>query len=315
MTVEVRTSEGDVVLESKAKREKENGGSRYTAKLDGLEPDTVYCYNVLDSNGEDLMSGVGFRTAPADDSTGTVRFAVLGDSGEGSEDQAALLEQIPSVPFDFIVHVGDMAYESGTFAEFQKNYFDYYDELLRHFSVFPVPGNHEYETADAGPYRSVFDLPNNERWYSFDWGNVHFVALDTEHITPEQIRFLDKDLAQTDKPWTIAFFHRPPYSSGAHGSDTKAREAFSPILQKHDVSLVLNGHDHHYERVNPQGGIPYIVTGGGGAATYPVTPSDFTGFAIEVIHFLYITADDQELVVHAIDASGQEFDQLVLERK
>ena len=106
----------------------------------------------------------------------------------------------------------------------------------------------------------------------------------------------------------------PPYSSGGHGSDTPTREAFSGIFERYGVDLVLTGHDHHYERMKPQGKVRYLVTGGGGAATYAVDPSDFTAFAEEVVHLVYVEVVGRELTAHAIDGSGQEFDQLYISK-
>lgn len=319
LVVDVFNTDGELVDTFPTELQEEatySAADQWTAKMEGLEADTIYCYSIRDSVAEqNLISEVGFRTGavPGAESRPT-KFVVIGDSGEGSEDQAALVEQMKTVQFDFMLHVGDMAYDSGTFEEFQKNYFEMYEELFSHVAVFPSPGNHEYETADAGPYRAVFNLPNNERWYSFDQDDVHFVALDTEQMGEEQARWLEADLKKSDKPWTVAYMHKPPYSSGSHGSFTEGRDLFEPIFQKHGVQLVLTGHDHHYERTKEMGGVTYYVTGGGGAETYAVNDSDFTAFATEVIHFLYVTVEGDTLSVHAIDGTGQEFDQLVLKQ-
>src|SRR5690606_58462 len=108
--------------------------------------------------------------------------------------------------------------------------------------------------------------------------------------------------------------HRPPYSSGHHGSDLTIRNLFSPVLARHGVDLALFGHEHHYERTNCIDGVTYIITGGGGRGTRPVDTSDFTAVASQVAHFLYVEVEDRTLTVHAIDGSGQEFDNLKLEK-
>lgn len=285
---------------------------RFIAELGDLKPGSIYCYEIQDAGGNALVGRVGFRAAPEPGSP--VRFTVIGDSGDGTDDQEAAAEQLGTVPFDFMLHVGDIAYPSGDFVELQAHFFDYYDELLMHHPFFPVPGNHEYRSEDAIPYRAVFDLPNNERWYSFDWSDVHFVGLDTEQVGEEQQKWLENDLEKNDKLFTVVYLHKPPYSSGFHGSDTGVREAFAPIFEKHEVDVVFEGHDHHYERTKPQNGITYIVTGGGGAGTYPVQPSDFSAVAQEVVQILYVTVENNVLSVHAIDGTGQEFDQLVIEK-
>ncbi len=290
------------------------GGERQMwARASGLEPNTVYCYGVSGSTA--VRSG--FRTAPAADSTAAVRFLAFGDSGGGGADQYALLDQMMTVPFDLMIHTGDIAYDNGTIAEFEDNVFGVYGNLFRSIPFFPAPGNHEYNsTADAAPFRSVFSLPGDtgETWYSYDWGPIHFVSLDTEADYATQIAWLDQDLTLSTKPWTILYLHRPPYSSGEHGSDTGLRAKLAPVLKNHHVQLVLAGHDHDYERMIPQDGVAYVVTGGGGKGTRPVGTSPFTAYSTDVIHFVYGEVIGDELTLHAIDAQGKEFDSMVIAR-
>jgi predicted phosphodiesterase len=284
--------------------------------VDGLQPDTIYCYRVM-VDGFPASERIGFRTAPAPDSTRTIGILAFGDSGGATSDQMQLRSQMDDVPYELIVHTGDLAYESGSLAQLESTVFDVYEDLFRHIPFFPASGNHDYKTSDAAPFRSVFMLPENgddEKWYSYDWGRIHFVALDTESDYETQAAWLDADLASTSLPWKIVYFHRPMYSSGNHGSDTTLRSMLAPVLERHDVQLVLTGHDHHYERVNPQNGVAYVVTGGGGRGTYAVGSSGFTAFAESVIHYAYLEVGVDELVLHAIDAEGTEFDSLVVSR-
>lgn len=295
-----------------------SGTTQWSAPLGPLAPATTYCYDVSDgsSGGERL----GFRTAPSPGSGATVRFIAIGDSGGGGSDQKALRDQMATVPFDFMIHTGDIAYGSGTRTDFQDKFFAIYADYLKYFPVFPASGNHEYETEDAAPFREAFVLPANggpdglERWYSFNWGDVHFVALDTEKTGPVQAAWLEADLAANTLPWTIVYGHKPPFSSGDHGNDAGFRTYFVPIIEKYHVPLVLNGHDHDYERTLPQNGVTYVVTGGGGRGVRPVGTSAFTAFSDAVIHFTYVTITGDQLALHAIDALGQEFDSLVIRR-
>jgi 3',5'-cyclic AMP phosphodiesterase CpdA len=221
-----------------------------------------------------------------------------------------------TVPHDLIVHTGDIAYDSGSITEFEDNVFGVYAELFRSIPLFPAAGNHEYKTMQGAPFREVFALPGDsgEKWYSFDWGRVHFVAIDTEASYANQAAWLDRDLASTELPWKIVYLHRPPYSSGMHGSDTGLRKALAPILERHRVQLVLAGHDHDYERTLPQQGVYHVVTGGGGRGTRPVGESAFTAFSEDVIHFVYGEVGVDQLVLHAIDGTGKEFDSVVIPR-
>jgi len=250
-----------------------------------------------------------------------VQFIALGDSGGGGSDQAALLHQIETVPFDFMIHVGDIAYDNGLLPEFESRFFHVYAPQLASRPIFPASGNHEYDTDDGAPFRQVFVLPENggpagvERWYSYDWGNVHFVVLDTERSGPDQAAWLEADLTANTLPWTIVYGHKPPHSSGEHGDDPGFNEWFVPILSAHHVPLVLSGHDHDYERFNPIDGVTYIVTGGGGKGVRELgAPKPGSAFADSVIHLLAVTVDGDTLTTHAIDGTGREFDTTTIHR-
>ena len=288
------------------------GGQQWISAVSGLQADTIYCYE-LQIDGVLARRGA-LRTAPAAGSGRPVRFAALGDSGNGGADQQAVFAQMKTVPFDFMVHLGDIAYEQGTRTELDQFFFSVYADALEDFAVFPAIGNHEYESEDGAPFREAFVLPETgapdgvERWYSYDYGDVHFVVLDTERVGAAQAAWLDADLAANRLPWTIAYFHRPAFSSGDHGSDRNIQRLFGPVLAKHHVPLVLSGHDHDYERTKAIDGVTYFVSGGGGRGTRPVGRSSFTAFSESVCHFLYVTVTKDELTVHAIDGMGKEFD-------
>ena len=288
-----------------------SGTSRvHEAILQDLEPDTLYCYTIA-HDGEEIAARAGFRTAPAAGSGARVTFAAFGDSGHGGADQEAVRAQLGTVPFRFMLHTGDIAYETGTLDQFERTYFQVYAPLLQSFAMFPTRGNHD----DEEVYRRVFDLPRAPKtWYSFDHGDIHFVSLETNHSIDAQAEWLEADLADSDRPWTVVFGHHPPYSSGDHGSDLRFRDTFGPILERHRVDLVLSGHDHHYERVVPQNGVHYVVTGGGGRGTRPVSGADFTAFSDQVLHLVYVEVEGDQLLLHAIDATGEEFDQLLIDR-
>lgn len=315
-TVDVTTPDGTAVASVAAEADPGAGNeTQRVAHLEGLQPATQYCYSVRGITGS-----VGFWTAPEPGSTAPVRFAAFGDSGGGGADQRALLDQLGTVPFDFLVHTGDLAYDSGSESQLDRMVFREYGDYLRSFSLYPSVGNHDQATSGAAPYLSSFVLPDNgvrgkeERWYSFDWGNVHFVALDTEQIGASQAQWLDADLEANRLPWTIVYGHVPPYSSGEHGGSSAFIEHFVPILEAHRVPLVLSGHDHDYERTHVINGVTYVVTGGGGVGTRPVGASEFTAFSEAVIHLVFVEIVGDRLVLHAIDGGGREFDQAVIVR-
>jgi hypothetical protein len=294
------------------------GAVQWSAAITGLTPDTPYCYQVW--VGDTTAAQAGFRTAPAAGSGHAVHFVAFGDSGNGGADQQAVAAQLQTVPFDFIVHLGDIAYEGGTRAQLESSFFGIYADLLEDFAVFPASGNHEYVTEDAAPFREAFVLPENgapagvERWYSYDWGDVHLVVLDSERVSAVQADWLDTDLTANKLPWVIVYFHRPPFSSGEHGGDPNVQRYFVPLFVAHHVPLVLSGHDHDYERTSPQDGVTYVVSGGGGRGVRAVGRSSFTAFSEGVCHFVFVSIEGDTLTLHAIDGVGQEFDSLVLSR-
>jgi acid phosphatase type 7 len=292
-------------------------GRQRRAVLAGLAADTIHCYELVSEDGA-LMVGAGFRTAPAPGSDRPVRFVNLGDLGKRTRDQLAVRAQIARVEHDLVLVNGDVAYDDGKLHELERYFFQVYAAMLGTIPWFPASGNHDYRTDDAEPFRQVFDLPGEGGpagglWYSFDWGMVHFVVLDTERVGPKQARWLDADLAASDLPWTIVVGHRPPFSS--RRSDAAVRAHLVPVFEAHGVDVVFMGHDHSYERTQPINGVHYIVSGGGGRGVRSVGHAEFTAFALPVAHLVYAVVERDVMHLWAIDATGQEFDTLRIRKR
>ena len=308
---------------------------QHEASLFNLASNTEYAYDPL-MGGTDATSGTDrFRTAPVR-GTGTVRFIAFGDSGTGSTQQRQLAALMAGDDFDLALHGGDMAYgESngtgdGSHATLTSWFFSIYRDWLRRAPMFPSPGNHDSRAStDNGlHYLESFVLPDdhNERYYSYDYGPVHFVALDTEYSFQDttrrarQIDWLEADLAATTQPWKVVYFHRSPYSAGGeHGSDTVVRQAFGPVFERHGVQLVLSAHEHTYERTHklPLGdpeGVTYIVTGGGGAPLYPTGTASWTAKSARAWHYVRAEATGCVLAVEAVGLDGGVFDGVTLDR-
>jgi hypothetical protein len=312
--LELRSADGEDLRRVETELDPSDAtGRQRIARIGGLSPDTIYCYTL-----DDWLSPVGFRTAPSASSERSVRFIAFGDSG--GERRGLLVPELARSRFDLILHVGDIAYWEGSLGDFEVEFFDTYASLLAHAAIFPASGNHEYGTPDAAAYRQVFALPENggpdgiERWFSYDWSNVHFVALDTERVGPAQADWLEADLARNALPWTIVYFHRPPYSSGVHGGSGAVRATFVPSFERHGVQLVLSGHDHDYERTRPVGGVTYVVTGGGGYSIRRVGRGDVTAYSASAFHFLRVEVQQDELYLEAVDPSGAVIDATLIPR-
>ncbi|ATB30929.1 metallophosphoesterase [Melittangium boletus] len=312
-------------------------GWQHAVKLTGLSPGRTYSY-VVEACGS--TTGVRtFQSASGPD-TSRVRFTAMGDFGTGGSLQSKVLALLgqSSRAGEFLLTLGDNAYSSGTEAEFQSNMFKPMAALLRSTPLYTTPGNHEYLTKNAQPYLDNFYLPTNnpagtERYYSFDWGPVHFVSLDSNCLsypTAEctkalQQEWVKKDLAATTRPWKIVFFHHPLWSSGEHGSSTSMRNAFASIFEQYGVDLVLTGHDHNYERSKAMSGnavaasgtrgIPYLVVGSGGATLRPFGTSQPSWSAFRDnanVGYLDVTVDGGTLTAKFISSSNSVRDSLTL---
>ncbi|HUS64828.1 MAG TPA: metallophosphoesterase family protein [Kofleriaceae bacterium] len=309
VTVKARPDTGANLLE----------GRQLLAELDGLAPGTLHCYE-LRVGGRRAAGPFGFTTAPARGTGATLKMIAFGDMGYRTTDQRAVLARMQRVDADLVLLAGDIAYTDGTLEEFEHNFFSVYAPMMQSAAFFPASGNHDYRTDDAEPFRQVFVLPENggpaglERWYSFDWGDAHIVVLDTEQLGRAQEAWLDADLTATDARWVIALFHKAPFSSGARGADDATAHSLVPILARHRVPLVITGHEHHYERFEPIGPTTFIITGGGGRGTRPVSQHPPSALAEQVAHFVYLEVDATGIRLWAIDATGQTFDTVKIER-
>jgi len=284
---------------------------RLAARIDGLEPGGRYCYRLEDDRGP-LTDWATLTLAPPPDPARVDRFVVLGDSGTGAPAQLAIARRVASQPMDAILFLGDIAYRSATHERLQERFFDVYGELFQRVPVYSAIGNHERRNAQGRPFAEAFVLPGNERWYSFELGDVHFVVLDTNQIGRVQAAWLDADLATAARRFTVVLAHHPPFTAARRGPSRAFRRWFVPVLERHRVDLVFSGHEHHYERSRPIGGIVYVVSGGAGGGLTQVGESAHTQVALAVHHFVTLEVHRDRLVVRAIDIDGKTVDQFTV---
>jgi len=260
----------------------------HIVRISGLKPYTKYYYSI-GSLKEDIEGNQDnyFYTLPEAGSDTLIRIAGFGDCGNNSINQRNVRDQVVKYIGDKILNawilMGDNAYTNGTDAEFQAKFFNnYQDAFLKKYPLFPVPGNHDYNDSRSAPiasrmkiaYYQNFSVPtlgeaggvasHTQSYYSYDIGNVHFLALDSygadtkgTHMydeAGEQAEWVRKDLAANrNRKWVVAYWHHPPHTKGSHDSDTEEllvaiREHFVKILEENGVDLILCGHSHVYER-------------------------------------------------------------------
>jgi hypothetical protein len=197
---------------------------------------------------------------------GSVRFVIIGDTGTGSKKQhelaGILLRARASFPYDFVLLLGDNLYGGESPKDYRSKFENVYRPILdQKVKFYASLGNHD---EPAQRFYQFFNMDGKE-YYRFTKGNAAFYALNSNYMDKKQVKWLQDELAKDTSEWKITFHHHPPYSSGGkHGSDTALRKVLEPIFVQYGVNVAFTGHDHFYERIKPQKGIYYFVSGAGG---------------------------------------------------
>ncbi|WP_297421114.1 metallophosphoesterase family protein [Clostridium sp.] len=279
----------------------------YSKTITGLTPGTTYEYQIvgIDANDKSNASSIStFKTESKNNKT--TKFIVFGDSQSGIPDNpeytpwkntvSKAYEQNPDA--NFIINMGDLV-EIGQDYRHWNNWYAAADGVINNIPEMPTQGNHEtyqnstYATSAPQDFTGQFSVPQNGpkghigQTYSYDYGNVHFVVLDSQEdeeapandaFLQDQADWLDKDLSKNTQKWTIVMFHKTPYYNKATRNNPAVKDIFTPIIEKHHVDIVLNGHDHDISRTYPingnnyytdySKGTVYYVTGRGGNKFY-----------------------------------------------
>ena len=223
-----------------------------------------------------------------------LRFAVIGDNGTGDKPQYEVGNQMAAArarfPFEFVIMLGDNMYGRQQPQDFVTKFERPYAALLQSGIPFRATlGNHDDQ---ANRFYTGFNM-GGERYYTYQVKNARFFVFDTNLLDPQQLAWIDATLNRSTEDWKICYFHHPLYSdAGRHGSDVELRVTLEPLLVRYGVNVVFSGHDHIYERLNPQKGITYFVEGSSGQLRRgDITPSPATAAAF---------ADDQTFMLVGI---------------
>jgi hypothetical protein len=196
----------------------------------------------------------------------SVRFMVVGDTGTGTRQQnelaAVMTRYRQAFPFEFALMVGDNMYGGEKAADYKNKFEDVYRPLLdQQVKFYAALGNHDESNQR---FYDHFNM-NGEEYYQFKKGDVSFYALNSNYMDKKQLAWFEEKLKADTTRWKVAYFHHPPYSSGGkHGSSSGLRDVVEPLLVKYGVNVVFAGHEHFYERIKPQKGIYYFISGAGG---------------------------------------------------
>jgi hypothetical protein len=286
-----------------------------------------------------------FQTPPPiGTSSEEVRVLLFGDSGWGGPEQIELARRMGREDWDLSIHVGDIAYDDGAENEFTERHFRVYAPILGSTPFYPSIGNHDLRADGGRSYDGAFLWPQpfpGVRYYSFRWGRILFVSIDTSSETADvegmrngrgrQMEWLEETLrtaaADSTVDWIITFQHYPLYSHAGgvsgHGLDRNLRANLLPLVERYGVDLVAAGHDHHYERTwpvrdgrrVPEGcGPVHVLSGGGGASWYArdVTTSRLSAVARRVYEYVELTIAGDRIRGRTVGLDGQVVDEFTV---
>lgn len=253
---------------------------------------------------------------------GSLKFLAFGDSGTGTrwqyETGAQMAKTHEKFPFELAVLMGDNLYGPERPQDYENNFERPYKALLdAGVKFYAALGNHDDRNQR---FYKLFNM-GEKQYYSFKAPkqNVRFFALESTYPEPDQIKWFEEELKGSGEDWKILFMHHPLYSSGGrHGSDVSLREALEPLIVKYNVSVVLAGHDHFYERIKPQQGIAHFVVGSAGKLAPgdidPRSPLTARGFDGDYA-FLVAEIIDDQMYFNAITRTGGIMDSGIIGRR
>ena len=262
-----------------------------------------------------------YPSLPIRNTEGITRFLAFGDSGTGAPEQYRLATQMEITRriagFNMALMLGDNLYPQSDVTALKSRFELPYTELLKsRVKFFPVLGNHDLDGDRGRDQMAYFGMPG--RWYSLLDGPTKFFMLDSNRtqVNYEQLIWLNGALSSSSAPWKVVATHHPIYSSGKNGSAWWMKIFVEPMLVKYKVDIVLSGHDHHYERIRPQRGVNYFVSGGGGGGVRPIgNPEPFSEVALATPHFLVFELGQRKGWFQTVNICGRVIDSGVFKSK
>jgi hypothetical protein len=302
---------GAVVVDGR-RFEGRKAATHHEIAVSGLAPASAFSYHV--EAGAARSEDLELTTAPTRGEP--VTFLVYGDTRTNGDVHRRLVRAMATEGADMAINTGDLVATGGNESEWET-FFDIEYPLLTRTALFPALGNHETNGGGTDDFEDVFVLPRNsgspapERLYSFDVGDVHFVAIDSNMTLSAQADWIDADCAAARAAGAKHIFfyiHHGPYSAGAkHGGSAGARQVIVPLMRRHDVDAIFGGHDHIYER-GLADDVRYFVSGGGGAPLHGIDRLGTTQVAESKAHYLVVTAAGGAVRIEAKDIDGTVFD-------
>jgi predicted phosphodiesterase len=267
-----------------------------------------------------FLVALSAQQAAVPNKAGSLKFVAMGDNGTGDQPQYDIGQQMAAArsrfPFDLVIMLGDNMYGGQSPDDFVKKFERPYAPLLAAGVKFQASlGNHD--RPENVSYKH-FNM-NGQRYYTFARNNVRFFALDSTQMDQRQVEWLDGALGDAREDWKICYFHHPLYSNAdRHGASVDLRVLLEPIFVRRGVNVVFSGHDHVYERIKPQKGIYYFVSGSAGQlrkGNMRPNPAETAAFFDQDQSFMLVEIAGDEMFFETISRTGKTVDSGTIQRQ
>jgi predicted phosphodiesterase len=291
----------------------------YQFLLNNLKSDVKYYYQVLVGDKKSKVSH--FTTF--DKKEKNIHFVAMGDSRSNPDIFETIMQTVEKTTPNFMISMGDLVREGGKFNEWDKYFFDITKNVISSTPIISALGDHEGNDDNGELFRHYLltDEPLKKQWFSFNYGDAHFIALDYRcPDSKEMIEWFINDITKSDARWKFVFMHRPSYNFSGHQSRW-GFDKWPELFRKYKIDIVFAGHSHIYERFFPMmplneedsWAVTYITTGGAGAGLYNETCKyKSLAAAASINHFVDVLLSGDTLKLRTIKSDNTLFDSLTI---
>jgi tartrate-resistant acid phosphatase type 5 len=252
-----------------------------------------------------------FSLKPRGQPIRVLAFGDFGDGGKGQREVAsAMLQYHRQRPFDFAITLGDNFYNKGMRGVDDPRWKTWWDQLYDPLGIqfYATLGNHDYGFPQS-PEAEVLYSKKSPSWrmpatrYTYTAGWVQFFATDSQKMTPDQLEWLQKELASSTARWKVVYGHHTIYSHGYHGNTPELIRDLLPLI-KDRVDIYLSGHDHDMQHLRPEGNLHFFVSGSGGKLRR-IRPGPRSLFAMSARGFAVLEANAESVKMTFVSTTLQ----------
>lgn len=285
----------------------------HRVKLENLKGGNIYFYKAIHEN--DASETSKFRTHAVDNLP--ILFAVMGDNRSNPFDHSRKSKKMKRFEPLFSLYTGDLCFD-GKYETWKNEFFTEEElNLISEVPFFTSIGNHEGSAQNSKAFLEPANKNSGHNfYYSFDFGNIHFTVISTEHsVKPgsDQWKFVEQDFKNTSKKWKITVFHMPAYAAGGHGSNNDMIKMTTELFEKYGVDICLTGHNHFYQR-NYLNNIYHLVFGGGGAPLHTPKSENFTQISVKDYHYGIFEVHENKININVYNLKDEKIDSFEIDK-